>query len=92
MSKKTFFQINWKEIAILLLIDFSILGVFVYFYDTSCMNALYECKMGAACFHPTVLSCTFEFFRDLRNLVSLYLIFAAVNFALSLFWHFVVRR
>jgi len=92
MSKKTFFRISWKEILVLLVIDFFVLASLVYLYVSSCLLRLYECTFQGPCPYSTSLSCTLEFFTDRQNFVWIFVIGLVVNFALSALWHFVVKK
>jgi hypothetical protein len=92
MSKKTFFTINWKEVLLLLLVDFFVLSFFIYSFVSECTSKIYSCMPNNPCPVNTQLSCTLEFLLDFQNMIFVFIIVLVINFGLSVLWHFVVRE
>lgn len=86
MSKKSFLKADWKEILILLLIDFGMLGSFAYLNISGCYN-----QQNVIVISPQII-CTLQFFWNIWNLVEIFAAVIIVNFALSGYWHFVVKK
>jgi len=91
MSRKTFFKINWKEIVILLLVDSVIAFLFFSSLSSRCMIPHF-CLNGGPCPAVTPEYCALQLFLTFQSVVYLFLIVLAANFALSAFWHFVVKK
>jgi len=86
MSKKSFYRISWKEIGYLLAVDFALLAAFAYWNITQCYSA-----QNMIVINPQII-CPAIFFLNEVNLGVFFAVVLVVNFVLSGYWHFVVKK
>lgn len=85
-GKKSFYRVRWKEVAALLIVDFFILAVVVYWSFLNCVSA-----PNMIVINPDVI-CAAYFFLNFGNLIPVFAVAVIVNFILSGVWHFAVRK